>query len=136
EDSHAVAALVKLLDGLPLAIELAAARSRLMSPRMLLDRMKERFTLLAARGGRLDRQMTLRSTLDWSWDLLAWSEKSALAQLSVFEGGFTLEAFEAVFRFAGRNVDCQPVDLLQSLLDKSFVRQVGDDRFDLLQTVQ
>jgi predicted ATPase/class 3 adenylate cyclase/Tfp pilus assembly protein PilF len=135
-ERHDVAALVKLLEGLPLAIELAAARSRLMSPRMLLERMKERFTLLAARGGRHDRQMTLRSTLDWSWDLLSAAEKSALAQLSVFEGGFTLDAFEALYRFAGRALECAPIDLLQSLLDKSFVRQVGEDRFDLLQTVQ
>jgi predicted ATPase/class 3 adenylate cyclase/Tfp pilus assembly protein PilF len=135
-DSKAIAALVRLLDGLPLAIELAAARSRLMSPKMLLDRMKERFTLLAARGGRVDRQMTLRTTLDWSWDLLSLPEKSALAQLSVFEGGFTLEAFEAVFRFDGNESRLNPLDLLQSLLDKSFVRQVGNDRLDLLQTVQ
>ena len=135
-DSLEVAALVKLLDGLPLAIELAAARSRLMSPKMLLERMKERFTLLAARGGRLDRQMTLRSTLDWSWDLLSHAEKSALAQLSVFEGGFTLEGFESVFRFSGGELQSTPLDLLQSLLDKSFVRQIADDRFDLLQTVQ
>ncbi len=135
-DMDTVEALVNLLDGLPLAIELAAARSRLMSPSMLLERMKQRFTLLAARGGRLDRQMTLRSTLDWSWDLLSAPEKSALAQLSVFSGGFTLEAFEAVFRFGDDDPSSTPIDLLQSLLDKSLVRRVGEDRFDLLQSVQ
>ena len=133
---HTITALVELLDGLPLAIELAAARSSVLSPTMLLDRMKERFTLLAARGGRLDRQMTLRSTLDWSWELLSAHEKSALAQLSVFDGGFTLQAFEATFLFPGGNLRAEPLDLLQSLADKSFVRRVGDDRFDLLQTVR
>lgn len=131
-----VAALVDLLDGLPLAIELAAARSRVLSPTMLLERMTERFTLLAARGGRHDRQMTLRATLDWSWELLSAPEKAALAQLSVFEGGFTLKAFEAVFRFAGGDPPSASLDLLQSLSDKSLLRQVGGDRFDLLQTVQ
>ncbi len=131
-----VTALVDLLDGLPLAIELAAARSRVLSPTMLLGRMKERFTLLAARGGRQDRQMTMRSTLDWSWDLLPAAERAALAQLSVFEGGFTLDAFEAVFRFDAGVAPSTPLDLLQSLSDKSLVRQVGGDRFDLLQTVQ
>ena len=135
-DRAAVAPLVRLLDGLPLAIELAAARSRVMSPRMLLERMNERFTLLATRGGRLDRQVTLRATLDWSWDLLLAQEKSALAQLSVFEGGFTLEAVEAILQVGSDAAPASPLDLLQSLVDKSFVRQVGDNRFDLLQSVQ
>ena len=107
-----------------------------MSPRMLLDRMHERFTLLATRGGRLDRQVTLRATLDWSWDLLLQDEKSAFAQLSVFEGGFTLEAAEAVVAFPARLPAMLPLDLLQSLVDKSFVRKVAEDRFALLQSVQ
>ena len=135
-DTTVVEALVSLLDGLPLAIELAAARSRVLSPQMLLERMNERFTLLAARGGRLDRQMTLRATLDWSWELLTDAERAALAQLSVFEGGFTLAAFESVFRSAGVDGGSAPIDLLQSLLDKSLVRKVSSGRFDLLQTVQ
>ncbi len=135
-DTAAIAPLVKLLDGLPLAIELAAARSRVMSPRMLLERMNERFTLLATRGGRLDRQVTLRAALDWSWDLLTSQEKAALAQLSVYEGGFTLEAVESVLQVDGGATAASPLDLLQSLVDKSFVRQVGDYRFDLLQSVQ
>ncbi len=136
QDEGVITRLVRLLDGLPLAIELAAARTRVMSPRMLLDRMSERFTLLATRGGRLDRQMTLRAALDWSWDLLLPQEKSALAQLSVFKGGFTLEAVEAVLLSDGESPPSTPVDFLQSLLDKSFVRQIGDYRFDLLQSVQ
>jgi len=136
QDLAAVALLVKLLDGLPLAIELAAARTRVLSPRMLLDRMNERFSLLAARGGRLDRQVTLRATLDWSWDLLSAHEKAALAQLSTFEGGFTLQAVEAVLHLAPDTYAPLAIDSLQSLIDKSFVRQVSDQRFDLLQTVQ
>jgi predicted ATPase/class 3 adenylate cyclase len=134
-DGDTIGKLVRLLDGLPLGIELAAARSRVMSPRMLLERMNERFKLLSARGGRVDRQVTLRATLDWSWDLLSADEKAALAQLSVFEGGFTLAAVESVLRF-DRDGSLTALDLLQSLFDKSFVRQVGEDRFDLLQTVQ
>jgi len=134
-DAETIGKLVKLLDGLPLGIELAAARSRVMSPRMLLERMNERFKLLSARGGRVDRQVTLRATLDWSWELLSTDEKGALAQLSVFEGGFTLTAVESVLRFDLEGLSTA-LDLLQSLLDKSFVRQVGEDRFDLLQTVQ
>jgi predicted ATPase/class 3 adenylate cyclase/Tfp pilus assembly protein PilF len=135
-DKPAVDALVMLLDGLPLAIELAAARSRVMSPTMLLERMNERFTILASRGGRLDRQVTLRSTLDWSWDLLSEQEKAALAQLSVFEGGFTLSAVETVLRVRPGERMPTALDLLQSLMDKSFVRQADDERFGLLQTVQ
>lgn len=135
-ETEAVGALVTLLDGLPLAIELAAARSRVMSPTTLLKRMNERFTVLAARGGRLDRQVTLRSTLDWSWDLLSDQEKCALAQLSVFEGGFTLSAVEAVTRIVSAELAPTALDLLQSLLDKSFVRQADEYRFGLLQTVQ
>jgi predicted ATPase/class 3 adenylate cyclase/Flp pilus assembly protein TadD len=135
-DVAAIPLLVKLLDGLPLAIELAAARTRVLSPKMLLDRMNERFSILSARGGRLDRQVTLRATLDWSWDLLSAHEKAALAQLSTFEGGFTLQAVEAVLHSAPDAYAPLAVDCLQSLIDKSFVRQVGEGRFDLLQSVQ
>jgi len=136
EDQSAVAPLVGLLDGLPLAIELAAARVRVMSPRMLLARMSERFKLLASKGGRLDRQSTLRAAFDWSWDLLTPPEKAALAQLSVFEGGFTLEAAEGVLDLSDDGDAPWTVDAVQSLVDKSFVRMRGDDRFDLLVSVQ
>src|SRR5262249_45979540 len=96
EDDAAIAELARLLDGLPLAIELAAARVRVMSPQSLLARMSERFKVLASTGERRDRQATLRATFDWSWDLLSAADRAALAQLSVFEGGFTLESAEAV----------------------------------------
>ncbi len=136
EDQAAIAQLVNLLDGLPLAIELAAARVRVMSPRALLARMGQRFQLLAAGGGRRDRQATLRATFDWSWDLLSDAEKAALAQLSVFEGGFTLEAVESVLDLSGCEGSQWPVDVLQSLVDKSFVRPLEAGRFDLLRSVQ
>ena len=132
DDVASIAALVKLLDGLPLAIELAAARVRVMSPTALLQRMGERFKLLASSGGRHTRQATLRATLDWSWELLSPDEQRALAQLSVFEGGFTLEAAEAVLALE----DEWPTDAVQALVDKSLVRMVSDDRFDSLVSVQ
>ena len=136
EDSSAIAPLVKLLDGLPLAIELAAARVRVMPPRTLLARMTERFKLLSTTGGRVDRQATLRAVFDWSWDLLSAAEKAALAQLSVFEGGFGLDAVETVLDLSGCEGAPWAVDALQSLVQKSLVRTVSDDRFDLLVSVQ
>jgi len=123
--------LVALLDHLPLAIELAAARARVMPPRVLLERMSERFKLLSSSGARHTRQATLKATLDWSWDLLSAEERSALAQLSVFEGGFTLEAAEAVLSLDA----LWPADAVQALADKSWVRAVGGGRFDLLVSV-
>lgn len=136
DDQAAVGALVKLLDGLPLAIELAAARVRTLTPRALLARMSERFKLLASTGGRLDRQSTLRAAFDWSWDLLQTSDKAALAQLSVFEGGFTLEAAEAVLDLSDMTGAPWTVDVVNSLVDKSFVRPLDGERFDLLMSVQ
>jgi predicted ATPase/class 3 adenylate cyclase/Tfp pilus assembly protein PilF len=136
EDQAAIPPLVKLLDGLPLAIELAAARVRVMPPRTLLLRMGERFKLLSSSGGRVDRQATLRTVLDWSWQLLLPSDKATLAQLSVFEGGFTLEALEAIVDLSGHDDVPWPADALQSVVQKSLVRNVADDRFDLLLSVQ
>ena len=132
DDTASIEALVQLLDGLPLAIELAAARVRLMPPKTLLSRMSQRFRLLTSSGGRRDRQATLRGALDWSWDLLSGDEQSALAQVSVFEGGFTLEAAAAVLELG----ELWPEDAVQALLDKSLVRRVSDERFDLLVSVQ
>jgi len=136
EDQTAIGPLMKLLEGLPLAIELAAARVRVMPPRMLLSRMSERFKLLSSTGGRLDRQATLRAVFDWSWDLLPLPEKATLAQLSVFEGGFTLESVEGILDLAAYDNAPWPMDALQSLVQKSLVRPVSDDRFDLLMSVQ
>lgn len=136
EDAAAIGPLVKLLDGLPLAIELCAARVRVMPPRMLLQRMGERFKLLTSSGGRRDRQATMKATLDWSWDLLSEVERLALAQLSVFEGGFTLEAAEAVVDLSGAGDAPWVIDVIQALMQKSLARKASDVRFDLLKTVQ
>ena len=136
DDLVAIAQLVKVLDGLPLAIELAAARVRVMPPRAMLERMHERFRLLWSSAGRQDRQATLRAAFDWSWELLSSAEKAALAQLSVFEGGFALASAEAVLDLADVGEAPWAIDLVQWLVDKSFVRQVGDDRFDLLESVR
>jgi predicted ATPase/class 3 adenylate cyclase len=136
EDQAAIDPLVRLLDGLPLAIELAAARVRVIPPRTLLLRMSERFKLLASTGGRVDRQATLRAVFDWSWDMLSAPEKAALAQLSVFEGGFTLESVEGILDLSTYENAPWPMDALQSLVQKSLVRQVTDSRFDLLVSVQ
>jgi predicted ATPase/class 3 adenylate cyclase len=135
-DRQAIPALVDLLDGLPLAIELAAARVRMMSPSELLRRMDERFRLLVAAGGRRDRQATLRAAFDWSWELLTEAERSALAQLSVFEGGFTLRAAETVIDLSGCKGRAWVVDVLQSLVDKSLVQRREGERLDLLVSVQ
>ncbi len=134
-DEAAVTQLVQLLDGLPLAIELAASRMRLLGPAQLLPRMNQRFALLTSRGGRHDRQATLRATLDWSWDLLTEPERCTLAQLSVFEGGFTLEAAQAVVDLSGTG-EAWVFDTLLSLVDKSLVRPAAHQRFELLRSVQ
>lgn len=134
-DEAALPALLRLLDGLPLAIELAAARARLLPPAALLPRMGERFKLLVARGGRRDRQATLRAALDWSWELLSGDEQRVLAGLSVFEGGFEIDDAEGVLAplvAAGAWVP----DLLQSLLEKSLLRRMGAGRLAMLRTVQ
>jgi predicted ATPase/class 3 adenylate cyclase/tetratricopeptide (TPR) repeat protein len=136
DDALAIAQLVKVLDGLPLAIELAAARVRVMTPRVLLARMNERFNVLLSRAGRHDRQATLRAAFDWSWELLSEPEKAALAQLSVFQGGFTLESADAVIDLSALADTPPSVDVVQWLVDKSLVRPLADDRFDLLESVR
>ncbi len=131
DNRDAVATLVRMIDGLPLAIELAAARVGELSLDALLERMGERFGVLASAGGRVDRQATLRRVLDGSWELLTPDEQAALAQLAVFDGGFSLAAAEGVLVLDEE----WPVDTVQSLVDKSLVRQTADDRFGLLVSV-
>jgi predicted ATPase len=115
------------LDNLPLAVELAAARTKVMSPAQILERIGTRLDLL--KGGRDadPRQQTLRATITWSYDLLRADEQRLFARLSVFRGGFTLEAGDAVAD-AG-------IDALQSLADKSLIRHSGR-RFDMLETIR
>jgi predicted ATPase/class 3 adenylate cyclase len=127
-NARAVGVLCRRLDGIPLAIELAAARVRSLSPEDLVARLDQRFKLLT-RGSRaaLERHQTLRSTIDWSYDLLEPTERRALDRLSVFAGGCDLAAAEAVL--AGDDLDVlDVVDLLGQLVDKSLV--VADDNAD------
>ena len=129
-----VAELVRALDGIPLAIELAAARVRVLSPARLLERLPERFDLLST--GRTDvtgRQATLRATIEWSWNLLEPWERAGLAQSAVFRGGFTAEAAEAVFDLSAWPQAPWVLDVVQALEDKSLLRSVpaasGEVRF-------
>ncbi len=118
----AVAEVVRLLDGLPLAIELAAARVRVLSPAQLVERMRDRFSVLAGARGPAARQATLRAAIDWSWDLLTSWEQDAFAQCSIFEGGFTLEAAEAVLNLSQWPQAPSTMDVIQALADKSLLR--------------
>ena len=141
EQSARVAARIcRRLDGIPLAIELAAARLRVLSADDLETRLDERFELLTggSRAG-LPRQRTLRATVDWSWDLLTEPEQLVLARLSVFAGGFGLPAAEAV---AG-SPDTPAAEVpghLAGLVDKSLVQfgdaGAGPGRYRLLETVR
>ncbi len=121
QDPAACAEICRRLDGLPLAIELAAARLRSMTPRQIAERLDDRFRLLTA-GSRtvLPRQQTLRAVVDWSWDLLEKPERAVLRRLSVFAGGCDLTAAEVVC--AGDGVESRDVAvLLGALVDKSLV---------------
>lgn len=119
-----VAEIVKLLDGLPLAIELAAARIRVLSPHQIVARLRDRFVLLAGARGAAARQATLKAAIDWSWELLVPWEQAALAQCSVFEGGFTLEAAESVIDLGSWQVAMPTLDVVQALVDKSLLRSL------------
>jgi non-specific serine/threonine protein kinase len=140
ENAAAVAEICERLDGVPLAIELAAARAKVLSVHQIRDRLDDRFRLLAAgRRTAVARQRTLKATVDWSYDLLSDSERHLLVRLSVFSGGWTLEAAEAVC--AGRGIDAGDVlDLLSRLVDKSLVivedTKLSDRRYRLLETIR
>jgi predicted ATPase len=137
ENAHAVAEICRRLDGLPLAIELAAARVRLLPPGALLARLDDRLNLLT--GGPRDlpeRQRTLRNTLDWSFDLLPADEQRLFRRLCVFPGTFNLEAAEDVCGEAGAE---EIINTLSALMDASLVRSAdrsGQPRFSLLETIR
>jgi predicted ATPase/class 3 adenylate cyclase len=138
ENAPALAEICARLDGLPLAIELAASRIRLLSPKAMLDRLQHRLALLT--GGARDlpaRQRTLREAIGWSYDLLDPTEQTLFARLSVFAGGWTLEAAHAVAN-PERELGRETVDLLDALVDQSLVRREsgGDLRFGMLETIQ
>ncbi|MET8099046.1 BTAD domain-containing putative transcriptional regulator [Streptomyces sp. NPDC005236] len=120
DDSAAVDEICRRLDGLPLAIELAAARLRLLTPRQIADRLDDRFRLLTS-GSRtvLPRQQTLRAVVDWSWDLLDERERTVLREASVFAGGWDLAAAEAV-------CSGPAADLIGALVDKSLLVATPD----------
>jgi predicted ATPase/class 3 adenylate cyclase len=138
-NAPAVAQVCWRLDGIPLAIELAAARARALSAEQIAARLDDRFRLLTG-GGRtaLPRQQTLRATLDWSYGLLSDSEQVVFRRLAVFAGGWTLEAAETVC--AGEGLDTLDVlDTLSRLVDKSTVTTEGSDgavRYGMLETVR
>jgi predicted ATPase/class 3 adenylate cyclase len=128
ESSRAVPELCDRLENLPLALELAAARVRVLSPEHLLERLSRRLDVLKAGRGVDPRQQTLRATIEWSHDLLDEDEQRLFARLSVFRGGCTLEAAEEV---AGADLDT-----LESLVDKSLVRVREGERFWMLETIR
>lgn len=135
----AVAEICRRLDGIPLAIEMAAARARMMSPEQILSRLEDRFELLTD-GTRLaaGRHQTLAAALEWSYALLTEHERTLFRRLSVFSGGFTLEAAEEVASGPGLSRG-RVLDLLFRLVDKSLVYPVpmaGEIRYQMLMTVQ
>ena len=141
ENAPAVAQICARLDGLPLALELAAARVRVLAPEQIAARLDDRFRLLTG-GSRtaLRRQQTLRAAVDWSHDLLPEAERALLRRLAVFAGGWTLDAAEAVGVGAGVEAE-EVLDVLTQLVDKSLVVAEapagrGEARYRLLETVR
>ncbi len=147
DNAQAIAEICRRLDGLPLALELAAARSTVLPPEALLARLEHRLPLLT-RGARdvPQRQQTLRNTIAWSYDLLAESDKALFRRLAVFVGGFTLEAVQAICVLDAASTMSSSasdknavLDQLAQLLDKSLVQPqqgtVGEPRFTMLETI-
>jgi predicted ATPase/class 3 adenylate cyclase len=140
-NAPAVAEICVRLDGLPLAIELAAARMKLLSPEALLARLSQRLHVLT--GGARDvaaRQQTLRNTIQWSYQLLDSSEQRLFWRLAVFAGGCTLEAVEAIYAERGDEVEAV-LDTLSSLVDKSLLQRAEQEaelapRFIMLETIR
>ena len=129
-DRESVLAICRRLDGMPLAIELAAARLRTMTAAQIAGRLDDRFRLLTG-GSRtaLPRHQTLRAVVDWSWDLLDEPEHVLLRRMSVFAGGATLESIEEV-------CGCDVLDALIGLVEKSLVTVDGSGRYRMLETIR
>jgi predicted ATPase len=139
QNAPAVAEIAARLDGLPLAIELAATRTKILAPEQILPRLQRRLTLLTTGARTLpDRQRTLRGAIAWSHDLLPDPERRLFARLSVFAGGWTLESAEAVCGPGELGLDV--LDGLTSLVDQSLVLRTeptaGHPRFSMLETIR
>ncbi len=137
DDARFIADVCNRLDGIPLAIELAASRLRMMTPAALSSRIDDRLAILTGGSRNLpDRQQTLRAAIDWSYQLLELDERTMLADLSVFRGGRSLEAIEAV---CGPDLDGSALDAVASLVDKSLVREEsspgGESRFVMMESI-
>ncbi|MDP9244118.1 MAG: hypothetical protein M3O77_03430, partial [Chloroflexota bacterium] len=140
ENARAVAEITSRLDGLPLAIELAAGTVKVLSPDQLLARLEQRLPLLSAQDRNVpERQRTLRRTIEWSYELLDETERKMFWRLAVFVGGADLDAVEAV---ANRESDLglETLEGLASLVDKNLLRRIeiaeGDPRFAMLETIR
>ncbi|MCC7305980.1 MAG: protein kinase [Acidobacteria bacterium] len=136
-----VAAICARLDGLPLAIELAAARAKILSPAAILSKLENRLNLLT--GGARDlpeRQKTMRGAVMWSYDLLTDDEKQVFGELSIFSGGFRLDAAEFVSGRSEGQLSTELLDILASLIDKSLILRKempdGESRFRMLEVVR
>ncbi|HJQ30424.1 MAG TPA: tetratricopeptide repeat protein [Rubrobacter sp.] len=139
ENAPAVVEICARLDGLPLAIELAAARIKLLPPQAMVSRLGNRLKLLTGGGRNLpERQRTLRNAIEWSYEMLDEGEKTVFARLAVFSGGSTLEAIEAVCD-AEEDLPVDALEGVSSLLDMSLIRQEevqeGEPRFEMLETI-
>jgi predicted ATPase/class 3 adenylate cyclase len=144
DNARAVTEISRRLDGLPLGIELAAARVKYLSPAAILDRLERRLPVLTTTARDIPaRQRTLHATIGWSYELLDPAERRLLARLAVFAGGWSLEAAEEVCNL-GHELGIDTLDGLSSLVDKSLVRPVADDsteapaepRFTMLQVIR
>lgn len=136
ENAPAVTRICRALDGMPLAVELAAARLRTMSAEQLAARLDDRFRLLTGGARTAPRQhRTLRAVVDWSWELLTEAERVLLRRLAAFPGGATVETAEGIC--AGGPVEAYDVlDLITSLADKSLLVTAGDGRYRMLETIR
>jgi len=139
-NAHPVVQICNRLDGIPLAIELAASRVNVLNPELIVSKLDDRFRLLTG-GSRtaLERHKTLQATIDWSYDLLSEKEKKVFHQLSVFVNGFDFEAYEHICR-TGTAEHVDLTDLLSSLVEKSLVitktMESGAYRYQLLETIR
>ena len=141
ENGRSVAEICGRLEGLPLAIELAAARTKILSPSAILSKLESRLKFLT--GGPRDlpeRQRTMQGAIDWSYDLLDENEKAVFRRLSVFSGSFSVEAAEAVCGWQESKDEVEVIDAIASLLDKSLLIRVdgkgGEYRFGMLEVVR